>query len=122
LIQTSHFSLPVNAGSLATVLLSLLLRLGSTMRLVQLQGRTLLSYTKLVKELGNRFGVYESRKNYKVLFNRRNQRAGETPAGSLATVLPSLLLRLGSTMRLVQILSSSDSQVLISSDDDKELS
>ena len=45
----------------------------------QLQGRTLLSYMKLVKELGNRFGVYESRKNYKVLFNRRNQRAGETP-------------------------------------------
>jgi hypothetical protein len=45
----------------------------------QLQGRTLLSYTRLVKELGNRFGVYESRKNYKVLFNRRNQRAGETP-------------------------------------------
>jgi hypothetical protein len=27
----------------------------------------------------NRFGVYESGKNYKVLFNRRNQRAGETP-------------------------------------------
>jgi hypothetical protein len=34
--------------------------------------------TKLVNELKNRFGVIENKKTYRVQFNRRNQKTGET--------------------------------------------
>jgi hypothetical protein len=39
---------------------------------------TLNSYSKLVNELKNRFGVIENKKTYRVQFNRRNQKTGET--------------------------------------------
>jgi len=45
----------------------------------QLSERTLSKYSKLVKELQNRFGIFETKKNYRVQFNRRNQKSGETP-------------------------------------------
>ncbi|CAG2187554.1 unnamed protein product [Mytilus edulis] len=38
----------------------------------QLTQRTLSSYTRLTKEIHNRFGTFETKKNYKTLFNRRN--------------------------------------------------
>ena len=44
----------------------------------QLSRKTLRSYQTVIKELENRFGVYENKKNYKVQFNRRNQKNGET--------------------------------------------
>lgn len=44
----------------------------------QLPQKTLSSYRKITKEMQNRFGVFETKKNYKVLFNRRNQKQGET--------------------------------------------
>ena len=36
------------------------------------------TYSKLVNELKNRFGVIENKKTYRVQFNRRNQKTGET--------------------------------------------
>ena len=45
----------------------------------QLSERNLSKYSKLVKELQNRFGSSETKKNYRVQFNRRNQKSGETP-------------------------------------------
>ncbi|CAC5401669.1 unnamed protein product [Mytilus coruscus] len=44
----------------------------------QLPQKTLSSYRKITKEMQNRFGVFETKKNYKVLFNRRNRKPGET--------------------------------------------
>jgi hypothetical protein len=44
----------------------------------QLSERTLSKYSKLVKELQNRFGSSETKKNYRVQFNRRHQKSGET--------------------------------------------
>lgn len=44
----------------------------------QLPKKYLNNYRKITKELQNRFGVYETTKNYKVLFTRRNQKFGET--------------------------------------------
>ena len=46
----------------------------------QLSERTLSKYSKLVKELQNRFGSSETKKNNRVQFNRRNQTSGETAA------------------------------------------
>ena len=45
----------------------------------QLPQKYLSNYSRLKKELSNRFGTYESKKNYRVQFNRRNQRLNETP-------------------------------------------
>ncbi|CAG2256003.1 unnamed protein product [Mytilus edulis] len=45
----------------------------------QLAQRTLSSYTRLTKEIHNRFGTFETKKNYKTLFNRRNQKSDEKP-------------------------------------------
>lgn len=44
----------------------------------QLPQRYLSNYTKLIRELSNRFGSYESKKNYRVQFARRNQKTDET--------------------------------------------
>jgi hypothetical protein len=44
----------------------------------QMSENTLNSYSKLVNELKNRFGVIENKKTYRVQFNRRNQKTGET--------------------------------------------
>ena len=44
----------------------------------QLPERTLNSYAKLITELRNRYGTLESKKSYRVLFNRRNQKTAET--------------------------------------------
>jgi len=44
----------------------------------QLPERTLNSYAKLITELKNRYGTLESKKSYRVLFNRRNQKTAET--------------------------------------------
>lgn len=46
----------------------------------QLNGKILTSYSKLVNELKNRFGVFENRRTFKVQFNRRTQKSNETPA------------------------------------------
>jgi hypothetical protein len=45
----------------------------------QLSEGTLSKYSKLVKELQNIFGSSETKKNYRVQFNRLNQKSGETP-------------------------------------------
>ncbi|CAG2241471.1 unnamed protein product [Mytilus edulis] len=45
----------------------------------QLPSKTLDKYTKLIKELRNRFGVIESSRTYKLQFSRRRQLSGETP-------------------------------------------
>ncbi|CAC5404066.1 unnamed protein product [Mytilus coruscus] len=45
----------------------------------QLPCKTLDKYTKLIKELRNRFGVIESSRTYKLQFSRRRQFSGETP-------------------------------------------
>ncbi|CAC5410305.1 Retrovirus-related Pol polyprotein from transposon opus,Retrovirus-related Pol polyprotein from transposon 17.6 [Mytilus coruscus] len=45
----------------------------------QLPSKTLDKYTKLIKELRNRFGVIESSRTYKLQFSRRRQFSGETP-------------------------------------------
>ncbi|CAC5390490.1 unnamed protein product [Mytilus coruscus] len=45
----------------------------------QLPSKTLNKYTKLIKELRNRFGVTESSKTYKLQFSRRRKFSGETP-------------------------------------------
>ncbi|CAC5421846.1 unnamed protein product [Mytilus coruscus] len=45
----------------------------------QLPNKTLDKYTKLIKELRNRFGVIESSRTYKLQFSRRRQFSGETP-------------------------------------------
>ncbi|CAC5388088.1 unnamed protein product [Mytilus coruscus] len=45
----------------------------------QLPSKTLDKYTKLIKELRNRFGVIESSRPYKLQFSRRRQFSGETP-------------------------------------------
>ena len=44
----------------------------------QMSENTLNSYSKLVNELKNRFGVIENKKTYRVQFNRINQKTGET--------------------------------------------
>lgn len=44
----------------------------------QMSEHTLNSYSRLVNELKNRFGVIENKKTYRVQFNRRNQKTGET--------------------------------------------
>jgi hypothetical protein len=44
----------------------------------QMSENTLNSYSKLVNELKNRFGVIEIKKTYRVQFNRKYQWTGET--------------------------------------------
>ena len=44
----------------------------------QLSQKTLNSYERITKELQNRFGLFETTKNYKVMFTRRNQKSGES--------------------------------------------
>lgn len=44
----------------------------------QMSENTLNSYSKRVNELKNRFGVIENKKTYRIQFNRRNQKTGET--------------------------------------------
>lgn len=45
----------------------------------QLPQKYLDSYPKLIRELTNRFGAHESKKNYRSQFTRRNQRTDESP-------------------------------------------
>jgi hypothetical protein len=44
----------------------------------QMSESTLNSYSKLVNDLKNRFGVIENKQTYRVQFNRRYQKTGET--------------------------------------------
>ena len=44
----------------------------------QMLENTLNSSSKLVSDLKNRFGVIENKKTYRIQFNRRNQKTGET--------------------------------------------
>lgn len=44
----------------------------------QISQKTLSSYGKVTKEMQNRFGVMETKINYKDLFNRRNITPGDT--------------------------------------------